>query len=189
MLDFMERSTIKLLQKRGNSQAEIARTLGRDPKTVHRVLEEPTDRTYQRQSPGSLVDPYVEKIEEWIEESLPVTVMLQRARADETTPYRGGRSIFYERVKLIRGQQKQSKQEAMWRFEGLAGEYLQVDWGETRNFPFTRISQETRYCFVCHLKYSRWVYAEFCDNMRYETLIRCIVRTAKWSGDVPDSLR
>ena len=148
MLDFMERSTIKLLKQRGTSQAEIARTLGRDAKTVHRALEEPSDRKYQGQRPGSLVDPYVEKMEEWIEEGVPVTVMLRRAREDEATPYKGGRSIFYEKVKLIRRKQKQSKQEATWRFEGLAGEYLQVDWGETRHFPFTRIAQETRYCFV-----------------------------------------
>ncbi len=185
MLDFMERSTIKLLKQRGTSQAEIARTLGRDAKTVHRALEEPSDRKYQGQRPGSLVDPYVEKMEEWIEEGVPVTVMLRRAREDEATPYKGGRSIFYEKVKLIRRKQKQSKQEATWRFEGLAGEYLQVDWGETRHFPFTRIAQETRYCFVCRLKYSRWVYAEFQGNMRFETLIRCIVRSFEALGGLP----
>ena len=34
VLDFMERSTIKLLEKRGNTNTQIARVLGRDMKTV-----------------------------------------------------------------------------------------------------------------------------------------------------------
>ena len=95
MLDFMERSTIKLLKKRGNTKAQIARALGRDSKTIHQAIEESTDRTYQRKKPGSLVDGYEEKILGWIEEEIPVTMMLQRAREDESNPYTGGRSIFY----------------------------------------------------------------------------------------------
>jgi transposase len=185
MLDFMERSTVHLLSKRGNTNAQIAQTLGRDPKTVRKTLEQPPDRTYQREKPGSLVDAHEAKILGWIIEGIPVTAMLRRAREDETTPYTGGRSIFYERVKLIRQTHQISNQEAVWRFEGLPGEYLQVDWGETRHFPFTRIAQQTRYCFVCRLKYSRWVYAEFHDTMRYETLIRCMLRGFESLGGVP----
>ena len=62
MLDFMERSTAKLLKKRGNSNTEIARILGRDRKTVGRALAEPTDKTYQRSERGSLVDPFEERV-------------------------------------------------------------------------------------------------------------------------------
>jgi hypothetical protein len=35
------------------------------------------------------------------------------------------------------------------------------------------------------MKYSRWIYAEFHDNMRYETLIRCILRCLENLGGVP----
>jgi len=101
MLDFMERSTVKLLKKRGNSNTEIAKILGRDRKTVVRALTEPTDKTYQRPERGSLVDPFEERIHQWIQEDIPVTVMLEKARKDEQNPYRGGRSIFYQRVKQI----------------------------------------------------------------------------------------
>ena len=75
MLDFMERSTIKLLKKRGNSNAEIARNLGRDRETIGRALREPTDKKYQRYRRESLVDPFVEKIQQWMHEDIPVTVM------------------------------------------------------------------------------------------------------------------
>ncbi len=76
-------------------------------------------------------------------------------------------------------------QTALWRFEGLPGEYLQVDWGEKRNVPFSQIPQDRRYCFVGRLKYSRFIYAEFHDNMRYETFIRCILRCFENLGGVP----
>jgi len=185
MLGFMERSTIKLLKKRGNTDTEIARILGRDRKTVRRALQEPAEKKLLQPKRGSIVDPYEDQILQWIQEGIPVTVMLERVRKDEQNPYSGGDSIFYQRVQLIRQEKKMTKQEAIWRFEGLPGEYLQVDWGERRQFPFTQIPQKTRYCFVGRLKYSRWIYAEFHDNMRYETLIRCILGCLESLGGVP----
>ena len=185
MLDFMERSAIKLLKKRGNTDTEIARALGRDRKTVRKTLSEPADKELKRPKRGSVVDPYEDKILQWMQEGIPVTVMLERIKKDPEEPYQGGKSIFYQRVQHIRQERKITKQKAVWRFEGLPGEYLQVDWGERRQFPFTGISQNTRYCFVGRLKYSRWIYAEFHDNMRYETLVRCILRCFEDLGGVP----
>ena len=195
MLDFMERSTIQLLKKRGNTDAQIAHVLQRDTRTVKRALCEPVDKAFKRSARGSLVDAYEDKIVEWIQAKIPVTVMCARSflppegfdrlRELEENPYQGGRSILYEKVKLIRQRLKVGEQPAIWRFEGLPGEYLQVDWGEKRQFPFTAIQKETRYCFVCRLKYSRWIYAEFHNSMRYETLIRCLLRSFESMGGVP----
>jgi transposase len=185
VLDFMERSSIKLLKKRGNTSTQIAHALGRDLKTVKKALIEPADKKYNQPKRGSIVDPYEANIRQWLVEGIPVTVMLQRAREDEEIPYEGGRSIFYQQVRLIRRELKIQKQKAIWRFEGLPGEYLQVDWGETRHFPFSQIPQETRYCFVGRLKYSRFLHAEFHHNMRYETFIRCIIRCFESIDGVP----
>jgi transposase len=181
----MERSTIKLLKKRGNTDSEIARAMGRDRKTVRKALVEPAEKEQQRPKRGSLVDPYQDKILQWMQEGIPVTVMLERLRKDQNNPYKGGNSIFYQRVQRIRKEKKMAKQKAVWRFEGLPGEYLQVDWGERRQFPFIQIPRTTRYCFVSRLKYSRWIYVEFHDNMRYETLIRCMLRCFEHLGGVP----
>jgi transposase len=159
--------------------------LGRDRKTIRRALAEPADKEYKRGKQSSLVDPYEDKIHQWIQEGIPVTVMLESVRKDEQNPYPGGNSIFYQRVRQIRHEKKMTKKNAVWRFEGLPGEYLQVDWGEKRQFPFTGIPGTTRYCFVGRLKYSRWIYTEFHDNMRYETLIRCILRCLETLGGVP----
>ena len=46
MLGFMERSAIKLLKKRGNTDAEIARAMGRDGKTVKTITVPYTPRGY-----------------------------------------------------------------------------------------------------------------------------------------------
>jgi len=109
----MERSTIKLLKKRGNTDAEIARALGRDGKTVKRVLTEPADKEFQRPKRGSLVDPYEGQILQWMQESIPVTVMLERLREDTQNPYKGSNSIFYQRVQRIRKEKKMTYQKAI----------------------------------------------------------------------------
>ena len=80
MLGFVERSTVKLLKRRGNTDAEIARALGRDRKTIVRALEEPADKEQKRPKRSSLVDPYQDKIFHWMQEGIPVTVMLERVR-------------------------------------------------------------------------------------------------------------
>ena len=87
MLGFVERSTVKLLKRRGNTDAEIARALGRDRKTIVRALEEPTDKEQKRPKRSSLVDPYQDKIFQWMQEGIPVTVMLERVRKDQQNPY------------------------------------------------------------------------------------------------------
>ena len=77
-----------------------------------------------------MVDAYEDKILQWIQEGILVAVMLERVRKDPENPCQGGDSIFYQRVKRIRREKKITKQKAIWRFERLPGEYLQVDWGE-----------------------------------------------------------
>jgi IS30 family transposase len=44
MLRQMERSAIHLLAKRGKSQRQIAEELGRNRRTIARVLREPVER-------------------------------------------------------------------------------------------------------------------------------------------------
>src|SRR5260221_12761578 len=63
------------------------------------------------------------------------------------------------------------------RFEGVPGEFLQIDWGEVRNMEFTRpeLAGHTRYFFAARLKYSRFMYVSFHTDMREETLLRCLI--------------
>ena len=183
----MERSTIHLLHKRGKSQREIARELGRSRATVARALAEPVDRASQRRRRSKLTDPYRERIAGWVTEGLTAVRMFELARDDPERPYPGQLSAFRGAVRRERHAQAQSQAiaEVPVRFEGLPGEYLQVDWGEIRHFPFTQQEPSTRYFLACRLKYSRWTWVRFTTEMRQETLFRGLVDCMLALGWVP----
>ena len=81
--------------------------------------------------------------------------------------------------------QAQAVRDVPVRFEGLPGEYLQVDWGELRGFGFTQQRSATRYFLACRLKYSRWVWVRWTTDMRQETLFRGLVDCCAALGWVP----
>ncbi len=187
MLRQMERSAIHLLAKRGKSQRQIAEELGRNRRTVARVLREPVDRQPARRYRRSKVDPYRPQIARWVGEGLTAARMLELAREDPERPYQGGDNVFRTMVRRIRAEQQQQHAAAdvPLRFEGLPGEYLQVDWGEVRQFPFTQQAPATRYFLACRLKYSRWAWVRFTGDMRQETLFRGLVDCFVALGWVP----
>ncbi len=173
----MERSTIHLLHKRGKSQREIATELGRSRSAVARALSEPVDRQPSSRRRKSSVDAFREQIAEWLKQGLSGVRMMELAREDAEHPYGGCGSVWRaavrrERLSLLH---EQAVVDVPIRFEGLPGEYLQVDWGEIRHFPFTQQTSVTRYFLACRLKYSRWTWVIFTDNMRQETLFRGLV--------------
>src|SRR5215211_1945123 len=187
MLRQMERSTIHLLAKRGRSIRQIAAELGRSPTTISRVLQEPVDRPPAQRHRRSKVAPYRPQIERWVRAGLTAERMLELARADPGRPYAGGHSVFRGYVRRVRREQQQQHAAAAvpLRFEGLPGEYLQVDWGEVRQFPFTQQAPATRYFLACRLKYSRWTWVRFTADMRQETLFRGLVDCCVKLGWVP----
>ncbi|GAC1525421.1 MAG: hypothetical protein NVS2B16_33910 [Chloroflexota bacterium] len=183
----MERSAIQLMAKRGKSIRQIAEEVGRSPTTISRVLREPLDQSPARRQRHSQVDPYRTQIEGWLAEELPVVRMLELARNDTDHPYTGGRSQFGEMVRRLRRERDRDEaaREVPIRFEGLPGEYLQVDWGEIRRFPFSQRPAATRYFLACRLKYSRWSWITWTRDMRQETLIRGLVDCFLALGFVP----
>ena len=185
MLRQMERSTIQCLAKRGKSQRQVARELGVSRATVARALREPVDKKPARRRRASTVDAYRPQIEQWVTEGLSIVRMLELARSDPGEPSTGGRSVFSDVVRRIRLAQERASAEVPIRFEGLPGEYLQVDWGEVRQFPFTQQAAATRYFLACRLKYSRWSWVLWTRDMRQETLVRGLVACLCALGWVP----
>jgi transposase len=181
----MERSTIQLLHKRGKSLRQIARELGHSRVTVTRALREPVDRAPAPRDRPSIVDSYQEDISRWLDEGLTAVRMLELARSDPEKPYQGGQSVFRAAVRRERLRRAQLAADVPVRFEGLPGEYLQVDWGEVRRFPFTQAPPRTRYFLACRLKYSRWVWLWFAPNMRQENLLRGLIACFCALGFVP----
>jgi transposase len=181
----MERSAIHILAKRGKSQRAIARDLGISRTTVGRALDEPIDRRPIGRPRGSIVDAHGPQIEHWLRDGLSIVRMLELVRADPDRPFTGGRSTFNDRVRRIRSELEQGNADVPIRFEGLPGEYLQVDWGEVRRFPFMQQAPATRYFLACRLKYSRWVWLQWTTDMRQEILLRGLVDCFCTLGWVP----
>ncbi|EDR55040.1 transposase for insertion sequence, partial [Yersinia pestis biovar Orientalis str. MG05-1020] len=65
------------------------------------------------------------------------------------------------------------------RFETEPGRQMQVDWGTMRN------GRSPLHVFVAVLGYSRMLYIEFTDNMRYDTLETCHRNAFRFFGGVP----
>lgn len=185
MLTVMERSSITLLHKRGLPNTAIATLVGHDRGTIARVLQEPIDRSPVRRQRRSQVDVLTEDIQRWLTDGLPIQRMLELAWAHPAHPYAGKRSAFYARVDQIRQTWAHQHGDVPLRFEGLPGEYLQVDWGEVRRFPFDQQPTQTRYFYAARLKYSRWMQVHWQANMHQETLLRCLAATFVLLGGVP----
>jgi len=185
MLRQLERSAVHLLAKRGKSQREIAGELGLSRMTVARVLREPIDKQPAKRNRSSSVDPFVDQVKAWLADKLTIVRMMELARADPDHPYLGGRSVFSDYVRKVHLEQERVLADVPVRFEGLPGEYLQVDWGEVRHFPFTQAKPATRYFLACRLKHSRWTFVRWTTRMDQETLIRGLVDCFLALGFVP----
>jgi transposase len=177
MLHFMERSTMYYLKHKGWTNVQIAEFTGHHRNTVARALREDVEQAPKARQRISTVSVYDAQIAQWLTQKLPVSRMLELARADTAHPYTGGVTAFYDYVRKLSRVQKQSPRNLALRFEGVPGEFLQIDWGEMRNMAFTKAGMEgqTRYFFAARLKYSRYMYVSFQSDMREETLLRCLI--------------
>jgi transposase len=177
MLRSMERSTIYYLKQKGWSNVQIAEFTGHHRDTIARVLREEVDKKPKPRERSSTVAIFDAQIAEWLEQDISVIRMLELARANTGHAYAGGETAFYDYVRKVRRALKQTPGNLALRFEGVPGEFLQIDWGEVRDFAFTKAGMEsqTRYFFAARLTYSRYMYVSFHTDMREETLLRCLI--------------
>ena len=177
MLRYMERSTIYYLKQKGWSNVQIAEFTGHHRDTVARVLREEVEKKPKTRERTSAVAVFAAQIAEWLDQNLSVIRMLELARANTDHPYAGKDTAFYDYVRKLRRARKQAPGNLALRFEGVPGEFLQIDWGEVRGLEWSKEGMEpqTRYFFAARLKYSRYMYVSFHTDMREETLLRCLI--------------
>ena len=187
MLRYMERSTIHFLKHKGWTNVQIAEFTGHHRDTIAKVLKEAVHKKPQTRQRQSRADVFRPQIANWLDQNLPVIRMLELAREDHDHPYTGSETAFYDYVRKMRRARHQTPRNVALRFEGVPGEYLQIDWGEVRDFPFSKAGMEnqTRYFFAARLKYSRYMYVSFHTNMREETLLRCLIACFQEIDGVP----
>jgi transposase len=187
MLRYMERSTIHFLKHKGWTNVQIAEFTGHHRDTIAKVLKEAVEKKPHPRQRSSAVDVFRPQIASWLEQNLPVIRMLELAREDHDHAYSGSETAFYDYVRKMRRARQQTPRNVALRFEGVPGEYVQIDWGEVRNFPFSKAGMEnqTRYFFAARLKYSRYMYVSFHTDMREETLLRCLIACFEEIDGVP----
>ncbi len=186
MLRFMERATIYYLKQKGWSNVQIAEFTGHHRDTVAKVLKEPVEQRPKKRERSSVLDVFQAQISAWLDEHLPVICMLEKARSDPDHPYQGSETAFYDYVRKRRRARQPSPREVALRFEGMPGEFLQVDWGEVRDLPLTKAGEaRTRYFFAARLKYSRFMFVQFHTDMREETFLRALIDCFVAIGGVP----
>jgi transposase len=211
MISHMTRLSIHHMAALGRSQAEIAAAVTtKQPdepvsaRSVRRILKEavPTLAALASQKgPGpsagrpSVATPYREQVASTLEAepSLSTAELLRRAR--DQWGYSGEKTAFYELVKSVRRPEGEGA-EPIVRFEGMAGEYAQFDFGE-RWVTYADGRRRKVIAFVGRLKYSRHVHVRIVPDQRAETLVRAVVSCLEawacvpliWVFDNPKTVR
>ncbi|EGC4270889.1 IS21 family transposase [Salmonella enterica] len=179
MVTFETVMEIKILHKQGMSSRAIARELGISRNIVKRYLRAQSEPPKYTPRPAviSLLDEYRDYVRQRTADAhpykIPATVI---AREIMGQGYRGGMTILRE---FIRSLATPQEQEPVVRFETEPERQMQVDWGTMRN------GKSPLHVFVAVLGYSRMLYIEFTDNMRYDTLESCHRNAFSFFGGVP----
>lgn len=184
----IQRHEVQVLLQSGMSHRQVARQTGVSKRTVTRIAQEVAieaidDRAEaERRHIGrpNRARSYQEAIREILQaqRDLPTIEILHRLKQQG---YRGGKSAVYDLVHRLRGP---APAPVMVRFDGIAGEFAQFDFGQVQ---VRYLSGETQTLhFACYrLKYSRWVHVEITPNEQVEPLCRALLHAFEGSGGVP----
>jgi transposase len=125
------------------------------------------DQKPKKRDRKSAVSVFDAQIQQWLDQDLPVIRMFELARADADHPYTASETAFYDYVRKVRRARQHPPHAVAIRFEGMPGEYVQIDWGEVRDMAVTNAGEtRTRYFFAARLKYSRFMFVRFQHDMR-----------------------
>lgn len=187
MIDMLKRHAIQVLRQAGHTLDEVATFVGVSRSSVQRVVAEPavihddTDIERARRQVGrpSKAEPFRSRITEWLgaEPELLSVEVLRRAKL---AGYSGAKSALYDLVREVRP----AASRLLVRFEGLAGEFTQHDFGQV-DVRFLDGSVQRIHFFASRLKYSRWVEVSIVPNEQVETLARTLVDHFAAMGGVP----
>lgn len=187
MLDMLKRHEIQVLRRAGHSEAEVARLTGSSRRSVRRVGAEPivahvdTKAELKKRQVGrpSKAEPFRGLVKEVLDKE-PGLLSLEVLRRVKLAGYTGGKSALYELVKSLRPRETQP----VVRFEGLAGEFSQHDFGHV-DVHFMDGSKERVHFFASRLKYSRHVEVSLVPNEKAETLVRTLIEHFEAMGGIP----
>src|SRR3990172_7585135 len=188
MLRMLDRHAVQEMRRAGVSARVIAKQYGVSVRTVRRIGREPpvTDggEPAARQArgigrPGVTVG-LRERVAALVgdDREMPPGEIGRRLRGGGTPL---GLSTLYRVLREVRAT---LPAELLVRFEGVAGEFAQFDFGEAS----VRLVDGTRrvvHFAAYRLKYSRWIHVVLVPNERVEALIRSLLAGFEAGGGVP----
>ena len=185
----MTRHAIVVLRRAGLSARAVAKQASVSVRSVWRIIRRKEDETVEQRSDRvadrgvgrpSTVEEFRKRVEAVLTEEprLKTVEVLHRMRV---AGYTGGKSALYELVGRLRVTPPAAP---MVRFEGLAGEFSQHDFGHV-DVRYEDGSRERVHFFVSRLKYSRWSRVTVVDDEKIESLVRPLLADMEAFGGIP----
>jgi transposase len=189
MIDHLKRHQVQILHGAGMSVRRIARDTGVSRRSVLRIVREepvvPADDPRQKlrivRGAGrpSTVAHFRAPILQILKEE-PDLLSVEILRRVRELGYEGGKSAIYDFVATLRTPEVKP----LVRFEGLAGEFSQHDFGSVV-VRFDDGTKETIHFFASRLKYSRFVHVRIVPSEKVEPLVRALIEAFEVFGGVP----
>jgi transposase len=187
MIDMLKRHEIQVLRRAGHSQIEVATLAGVSRRSVQRVDTEAAvtaidaggERAVRGIGRPAKAEPFRSVIAEILAQE-PVLLSVEILRRARLKGYTGGKTALYTLISALRPKTIRP----LVRFEGLAGEFTQHDFGHV-GVSFLDRAEKRVHFFASRLKYSRWVEVTIVPDERAETLVRTFVDHFAAIGGVP----
>jgi transposase len=187
MIDMLKRHAIHVLRQAGHAQAEVARLVGVGLRSVRRVDGEPavthineaTERARRAIGRPTKAEPFRPLVAEILAGD-PDLLSVEILRRAKLKGYAGGKTALYDLISAVRPKTVRP----LVRFEGLAGEFSQHDFGHV-DVRFLDDARKRVHFFASRLKYSRWVEVTIVSDECAETLVRTLVDHFALIGGIP----
>jgi transposase len=187
MLRMLDRYAVQKLLRAGVKAREVARQIGTSLRSVRRIGRETLGEAVTGDGEAVAVarpvgrpcvtDAIRERVRTWLEEepTIPPGEVCRRLR-DRGTPL--GLSTTYRVLTAVRGT---IPTEVLVRFEGVAGEFAQFDFGEV-SVQLLDGTRRVVHFAAYRLKYSRWIHVVLVPNERVEALVRALLDSFLHAG-------
>lgn len=187
MIDMLKRHEIQVLRRAGHSQVEVVTLAGVSRRSVQRVDTEAVvthiDAAREREARGIGRPAKAEPFRPFVVDVLarePDLLSVEILRRAKLKGYTGGKTALDDLISALRP----TTVRPLVRFEGLAGEFSQHDFGQV-DVRFLDGTKTRIHFFASRLKYSRWVDVTIVPNECAETLVRTLVDHFAAIGGIP----
>ena len=184
----IDRHAVKAVVAAGRTTTEAAEQFAISPRTVQRIVREgeieSADEEAARRARGVGRPAVAEGVRERLAALMaedPEAPPLEALRRLREEGIELGTSTFYRVHAAVR---ETLPTELMVRFEGVAGEFAQFDFGQVD--VRLREGAKRRVHFAAYrLKYSRWIHVAVVEDERVESLVRALLASFEGSCGVP----